>query len=155
MDPFTARAIAWLSQKAVLAGLVIAALVAVPTAIIQTIRIDGVHVPFVGWTLAKGLNDQVADLTFQIQDPKTGLIAQLALSGVNLASCKTEVGKQNQSIKDWKAEAAKWQLQADQLLAVAKGQGGKLREHAQQILASPTIGDACIAAFNRNRDNAK
>jgi hypothetical protein len=151
MDPISA----WLANKAIVVGIAIAALVAVPTAIIQTIRIDGVHIPLIGVTLAKGLNDQVADLTFQIQDPKTGYIAQLALGAVNLGTCKDQVGKQNQAVKDWKAEADKWQLQADQLLRDARTRSGALRSHADQILASPTIGDACIAAFNRNRDNAK
>lgn len=120
-----------------------------PIAIAQTIRIDGL------WLFGSGLNGKIDSLYASINNPVDGFVVKLDRAGGNLSRCEAATKRQNSAVDEWKATAARWEALADKALDRAKSQAGEYRARANAQLASPTVGDACLSAFNRNRENAK
>lgn len=129
--------------------LAVAGAVLIPISIAQHVEIHGW--PFVGG----GLRDQVASLESSINDPETGHVVEKDRLKQSVKYCEASLARQNQGVKDWKAAADTNAALAEKALADAKAQAGKYRQLAADILASKTVGDACKAAFTRNRENAR
>lgn len=129
--------------------LALAGVVLIPVAAAQHIQIHGW--PFVGG----GLAEQVDGLQEAINDPNGGYVVELERARQGGKVCEAALARQSQAVTSWKAAADRNAALAAAALAGAKSQGAKLRELAAAILASPTTGDACKSAFNRNRENAR
>lgn len=127
-----ASVIAWLTGKTVAIAFAVAALIAVPVAVVKTVQLDGLHVPIVGWTIVAGAKDTIADLNNSIFDPKTGYRAQLTRASDNLDRVQNGLNTCNASVDGLHTEAADLRKKYD---ALAAALGPKLRQLQSTISA--------------------
>lgn len=97
------------------------------------------------------LNEQKAELTDRIENPRTGYVARLAQANANVVELRTSIERQNTVIRQREGEARQAQAELERLrgeLRTAQANSAELRQRLQRFMATRPQGDSLTERVN-------